>query len=329
MLPRTVAPGCPCSVPSWHFESADRARRSIREGTATVKFALHFGNLAFPDPEGARRLVRLAEVAGFDSVFAVEHVVVPDNYESVYPYAPGGRLPGGPSVNFPDPLIWLTWVAAATTRPRFMTPLMILPQRTPLVLAKEVATLDYLSGGRIELGIGVGWLKEEFDALGIPFERRGKRADEYVAAMRALWAGDGASFAGEFVSFDKMNCNPKPVARSVPIVVGGHSEAAARRAGRLGDGFFPSIGAQVDTMPLLDVVRRSAEQAGRDPAIVELILGCPGALPNSGSDPRGAVEERIARGVGRLALPVMAFLPDLETRLARFGEEIIKPYANA
>jgi alkanesulfonate monooxygenase SsuD/methylene tetrahydromethanopterin reductase-like flavin-dependent oxidoreductase (luciferase family) len=115
----------------------------------------------------------------------------------------------------------------------------------------------------------------------------------------------------------------------VPIVVGGHSEAAARRAGRLGDGFFPSIGAQVDTMPLLDVVRRSAEQAGRDPARVELILGCPGALPNSGSDPRAAVEERIARGAGRLALPVTAFLPDLETTLARFGEEIIRPYANA
>ena len=105
--------------------------------------------------------------------------------------------------------------------------------------------------------------------------------------------------------------------------------AAARRAGRLGDGFFPSIGAQVDTLPLLDIVRRSAEQAGRDPAKVELILGCPGALPNSGSDPRAAVEERIARGVGRVALPVTAFLPDIETTLARFGEEIIKPYANA
>jgi probable F420-dependent oxidoreductase len=255
--------------------------------------------------------------------------VVPDNYASVYPYAPGGRLPGGPSVSFPDPLIWLTWVAAATTRLRLMTAVMILPQRNPLVLAKEVATLDYLSGGRIELGIGVGWLKEEFDALGIPFERRGKRADEYVAAMRALWASDGVSFAGEFVNFDKVNCNPKPVARSMPIVVGGHSEAAARRAGRLGDGFFPSIGAQVDTLPLLEVVARSAEQAGRDPAMVELILGCPGALPNSGVDPRAAVEERIARGVGRLALPVTAFMPDLETMLARFGEEIIKPYANA
>jgi probable F420-dependent oxidoreductase len=142
-------------------------------------------------------------------------------------------------MKFPDPLIWLTWAAAATTRLRFMTAVMILPQRNPLVLAKEVATLDYLSGGRIKLGIGVGWLKEEFEALGIPFERRGKRADDYIAAMRALWASDGASFVGEFVKFDKVSCNPKPVAKSVPIVVGGHSEAAARRAGRLGTASSP------------------------------------------------------------------------------------------
>src|SRR5260370_21592206 len=222
-------------------------------------------------------------------------------------------------MKFPDRLMCLTWVAAATTRLRFMTAVMILPQRTPLGRGKEVAALDYLSGGRIELGIGVGWLKEEFEALGLPFARGGKRADEYVGVRAALWAGDGASFAGEFVKFDKVSCNPKPVAKSVPIVVGGHSEAAARRAGRLGDGFFPAIGAQVDSMPLLDVVRRSAAQAGRDPAMVELILGCPGALPNSGFDPRAAVEERIARGAGRLALPVTAFLPNLETTLARFG----------
>src|SRR5262249_48803139 len=201
---------------------------------AIMKFGVHFGNIAFSDPDGARRLVRVAEATGFDSVFAVEHVVFPDNYTSVYPYAPGGRLPGGPSLTFPDPLIWLTWVAAATTRLRFMTAVMILPQRNPLVLAKEVATLDYLSGRRIEVGLGVGWLKDEFEALGIPFERRGKRADEYVAAMRALWANDSASYAGEFVKFDQVNCNPKPVAKSVPITIGGHSEAAARRAGRLG-----------------------------------------------------------------------------------------------
>lgn len=293
-----------------------------------MKFALHFGNSTFPDPEGAKRLVRLAEAAGFDSVFAVEHVIVPENYTSTYPYSPTGRLPGGPTSPLPDPLIWMAYVAAVTTRLRFMTAVVILPQRNPLVLAKQVATLDYMSGGRIELGIGVGWLKEEFDALGVPFARRGKRADEYVAAMRVLWSNDSASFSGEFVHFDKVACSPKPVQKSVPIIVGGHSEAAARRAGRLGDGFFPSIGAQVDTLPLLDIVRRAAEDAGRDPRAIELIMGCPGALPNSGNDPCAAVADRSKLGVGRIAIPVTAFKDDLESGLARFGETVIRPCAD-
>ncbi|MBX6375415.1 MAG: LLM class F420-dependent oxidoreductase [Acetobacteraceae bacterium] len=292
-----------------------------------MKFALHFGNNAFPDAAGAARLARLAEAAGFDSVFAVDHVVIPEDYASTYPYSATGRLPGSGASAYPDPLIWMAFAAAATTRLRFMTGVIILPQRNPLVLAKQVATLDHMSGGRIELGIGVGWLREEFAALGVPFERRGRRADEYVAAMRALWREDGASFAGEFVNFQRVSCNPKPVARSVPIIVGGHSEAAARRAGRLGDGFFPSIGAQVDTMPLLDVVRRAAEAAGRDPSAVEMITGCPDALPGSGKDPLAAVEERRARGIGRIVLPVSAFLPDLEESLPRFGETVIRAFA--
>lgn len=290
-----------------------------------MKFTLHFGNNTFPDLAGASRLVRAAEAAGFDSVIAVDHVVYPDNYTSTYPYSATGRLPGDLTSMFPDPLIWISHMAALTTRLRFLTGVIILPLRNPLVLAKQVATLDYMSGGRIDLGIGVGWLKEEFEALGVPFEKRGKRADEYIAAMRALWAGDGASFAGEFVNFHQVSSNPKPVARNVPIVVGGHSEAAARRAGRLGDGFFPSIGAQVDTLPLFDVARRAAEAAGRDPAAIEMITGCPEALPGSGKDAQAAVAERAGRGVGRIVLPVGPFLPNLEESLARFGETVIRP----
>jgi probable F420-dependent oxidoreductase len=190
-----------------------------------MKFALHFGKQHLPRPCSAHRLARLAEAAGFDSVFAVDHVVLPDTYSSTYPYATSGRLPGDRTAALPDPLIWMAAVAAVTTKLRFMTGVLILPQRNPLVLAKQVATLDHLSGGRIELGIGVGWLKEDFEALGVPFEKRGKRADEYIAAMRALWAADGASYAGEFVKFHEVSCNPKPRAGSVPIIVGGHSEA--------------------------------------------------------------------------------------------------------
>lgn len=292
-----------------------------------MKFTLHFGNNSFPDLAAATRLCRLAEAAGFDSVIAIDHVVFPHAYTSTYPYSPTGRLPGGPDGALPDPLIWMAAMAAVTTRLRFMTGVIILPLRNPLVLAKQVATLDHMSGGRIELGIGVGWLKEEFEALGVPFEKRGRRSDEYVAAMRALWAQDRASFTGAFVNFHDVTCSPKPVARKVPIVIGGHSEAAARRAGRLGDGFFPSIGAQVDTLPLYEIARRSALEAGRDPGAIEMMSGCPGLLPGPDSvatkDPRAAIEERARHGIGRLILPVGSFLPDLEGSLARFGETVI------
>lgn len=291
-----------------------------------MKFTLHFGNNTFPDFAAAAAYVKLAEASGFDSVIAVDHVVFPDNYTSTYPYSPTGRLFGGPNTPLPDPLIWMSAMAAVTTKLRFMTGVIILPLRNPLVLAKQVATLDYMSGGRIELGIGVGWLKEEFEALGVPFEKRGKRSDEYVAAMRALWEKDGASFKGEFVAFDQVSCNPKPVARSVPIVVGGHSEAAAKRAGRLGQAFFPSIGATVDTLPLYDVCRRAATDAGRNPNEIEMLGGCPDLFPGSAKDPKAAIEERRKHGITRLVLPVSAFMPDLESNLARFGETVIRRY---
>ncbi len=292
-----------------------------------MKFSLHFASNTFPDMAGATRIARLAEQAGFDSVIAVDHVVYPDAYTSTYPYAASGRLAGDRTAALPDPLIWIAAAMAVTTRLRFLTGVIILPLRNPLVLAKQAATLDSMSNGRLELGIGVGWLKEEFEALGVPFERRGKRSDEYISAMRALWAGDGASFAGEFVKFHEVSCNPKPVKRHIPIVIGGHSEAAAKRAGRFGDGFFPSIGSQLDTFPLFDLVQRTAEAAGRDPSKIERIAGCPDALPASGKDPKAAVEERRRRGIDRVVLPVTAFTPDLETTLPKFGETVIRQVA--
>lgn len=291
-----------------------------------MKFALHFGNNTFPDLAGTIRLARLAEAAGFDSLIAVDHVVFPDTYTSTYPYSATGRIPGDRTVALPDPLIWIAAAMAVTTRLRFLTGVVILPLRNPLVLAKQAATLDFMSGGRFELGIGVGWLKEEFEALGVPFEKRGKRSDEYIGAMRAVWAGDGASFAGEFVNFTEVSSNPKPVNLEVPIVIGGHSEAAAKRAGRIGDGFFPSIGSPLDTFPLFDLVRRTAEAAGRDPGKIETLAGCPDALPKSGKDAKAAVEERRTRGVDRVVLPVHAFLPDLETTLPAFGDTVIRQF---
>jgi probable F420-dependent oxidoreductase len=290
-----------------------------------MKFALHFGNLTFPDPEDAKRMVLAGEAAGFESVIAVEHVVIPTEYGTRYPYAPSGRLPGGIDTAWPDPLAWLTYVGAVTSRIRLITGVLVLPQRNPLVLAKHLATIDHLTGGRLELGIGVGWLREEFDALGIPFERRGARVDEYIEAMRALWDQDDASYEGAFVSFKGMSCNPKPTQGRVPVLVGGHSKAAIRRAGRLGDGFFPATGATLDVAEVIEAMHQEARAAGRDPASIKVMSGCPDALPRSGKDPLTAVATRAAAGVDRIALPLAAFQPDLEAMLAEFGEKVIKP----
>ena len=144
----------------------------------TMKFSLHFGNLICPDPTEAKRLAIAAETAGFESVIAVEHVVIPSNYSTKYPYSKTGRLPGDEKTDWPDPLAWLTFIGAVTEKLRLITGVLVLPQRNPVILAKHLATIDRLTSGRIELGIGVGWLREEFDAL--PAAQLQKMVDDKV-----------------------------------------------------------------------------------------------------------------------------------------------------
>ena len=230
-----------------------------------------FANVStFAEAEGALALVKAAEEAGIESLWTVEHVVVPSGYQSTYPYSSSGRMPGSEDSPIPDPFIWLAFVASVSSRVKLGTGVVILPERNPVITAKEVASLDQLSGGRVLLGVGAGWLEEEFDALGVPFERRGDRLDEYIAALRALWTEDRATFEGEFVSFRDCILRPRPVKGTVPIHVGGHTERAARRAGRLGDGFFPVVKTPESLEPLLVTMRAAAEEAGRDPDAVEV-----------------------------------------------------------
>jgi probable F420-dependent oxidoreductase len=291
-----------------------------------MKFAMTFANaLGFATPEGAAEMGPAAEAAGFESVWTVEHVVFPDGYESTYPYDKSGKMPMRSDTPLPDPLIWLTWMAAHTNSLRLATGILILPQRNPGVLAKELATLDDLSGGRVELGIGVGWLKEEFDALGVPWAARGRRTDEYISAMRALWDSDHAEFNGEFVNFSGVSVNPKPANGRVPIHIGGHSEAAARRAGLLGDGFVPGLG---DLPAMIKTMRAVAEEAGRDPDSIEVTTSDPGAM---GEDPMRFVEEMAALGVARVTVPSLAFSlnPDPVSAIAEFGERVIRPATDA
>ena len=229
-------------------------------------------------------------------------------------------MPGGSDFDIPDPLIWLTCVAARTTTLRLGTGVLILPQRNPVVLAKEVATLDLLSGGRVELGVGIGWLQEEFEILGASFADRARRTEEYIEAMRALWSQDAATFSGETVSFTEAISRPRPLDRRVPVLIGGHSAAAARRAGRMGDGFFPAKG---DVPALIGEMRKAAEEAGRDPAPSR----SPPAVPTLLAGGDAALEEvgRLAElGVSRLIVPPLTYNPTaIGEALARFGEDVI------
>lgn len=285
-----------------------------------MKFGLAFASSVGTEPESALELCRHAELLGFDSVWGGEHVIRPVEIDSAYPYTDDGQMPGDAETPIPDPLIWLAYVAAAAPTLRLGTCILILPQRNPVVLAKELATLDVLSGGRVELGIGVGWLEEEFTALGVPWGRRGARTDEYVAAMRALWAGPHAEFHGEFVDFPPVTCSPRPVDGSIPIIVGGDTQAALRRAARIADGYFPGTTDAAGLRRLIADLAVAAEKESRSPGEIEVnaIFG------SQMADPAAGVEEFERAGVCRAMVPAFFFAgPGGLDRLAEFARTAI------
>ena len=289
-----------------------------------MKFGLAFASSIGIEGADALNVCRVAEAAGFESLWGGEHVILPSTIDSKYPYSADGKIPADPDTPIPDPLIWLAFAAAAAPTLRLGTCILIVPQRNPLVLAKELATLDRLSGGRVELGLGVGWMKEEFDALGVPWERRGARNDEYIAAMRALWAGPHATFHGEFVNFEPVTCSPRPVRGSIPIIVGGDSEAAIQRVARIADGYFPGEGDAKRLGAMIQRVRQAAERAGRDPASIEINA----MFGQQMADPIAGAEQLAELGVDRAMLPAFFFGgPGGLDRLAEFGERVILPAA--
>ena len=286
-----------------------------------MDFGIIFANTGpFTEPQAAAAFARGAEEVGFESLWTVEHVVVPSGYESTYPYDPSGKMPGNDDAPIPDPLIWLSYLAGVTSTINLATGILIVPQRNPVILAKELASLDALSGGRVRLGIGVGWLEEEFDAIGVSFADRGRRTDDSIGAMRALWGEDEASYEGEFTSFSNCVMSPRPAAGAIPVIVGGHTEAAARRAGRLGDGFFPGKGSHARLRELYELAQRTAVECGRDPDALEFTSGGYGVFGDSALDEVKALADI---GVTRVVVPSFLFWNDPADSLARFADEVL------
>jgi probable F420-dependent oxidoreductase len=246
--------------------------------------------------DAVARLAPLAEELGYDSLWMGEHVVVPDPRRPPSPMDPEDPIH--------DPLVALAFAAAHTTTIRLATGIVILPQRNPLVLAKQLASLDSISGGRLIFGLGVGYLEPELTAIGVPIKRRGARSDEYLAAMRALWEQEQPSFDGEFVAFAGVNAYPRPVQRPLPVVIGGHSEAAHRRAARSGQGWYGFLLDLEQTAEQVAGVRRALAAAGRDPDDLELTVS-----PSVRMDPE------TADAFGELGVDRLVLVPRFDARL--------------
>lgn len=224
------------------------------------------------DPDWMVDWAQHVEACGFESLVVVEHTVVVHDYTSTYPYDPSGKVGLDADCDVPDPLQLLAFLAGQTHTIGLATGVLVLPNHHPVALAKRLATLDVLSRGRLRLCVGMGWMQEEVEACGAPFRERGRRADEQLTVLRKLWTGEAVTHDGEFFSFARAVSRPVPT-RQIPVHIGGHSEAAARRAGRLGDGLQPLGVVGERLSELVALMHDSAEQVGRDPSALELTLG--------------------------------------------------------
>lgn len=298
------------------------------------------------DPETLASVVQRGEELGFSYVSVSDHTVIPRGIASRYPYNESGEFPGQVTGEAMDQLAVLAFLAACTKSIRLLTSVLILPIRNPLVMANQLATIDVLSRGRLTLGCGVGWMREEFEATGAaPFDRRGRVSDEYLRAFRELWSSDDPRFDGEFVRFSDVKFEPKPVQRpSIPIWIGGESGAALRRTGQLADAWYPISSNPRHPMDTLeryvaarDEVRRHAEAARRAPESVDMALntdwdpvpesrpdGSRQAFTGSADDVTEDLREWEAAGVHHLILRIAATdASELGERLAEFSETVM------
>ncbi|MDE0034899.1 MAG: LLM class F420-dependent oxidoreductase [Deltaproteobacteria bacterium] len=290
-------------------------------------------------PETLRQAARSAEDWGFDSIWAADRIIIPWRIDTPYPYGKDGAFIVPPDRPFLDSLTCLTFLAACTSRVELGISVLVLPYRQPLVWAKIAVTLDHLSEGRFILGVGVGWMEEEFRALQAPFEDRGRRTDEQLEVLRKLWSAEHASFSGEFYEFEDVAFLPKPPApRGIPVWIGGEGRRAQRRAGRYGDAWFPYfVRIEPDELAArFENARRYAEEAGRPPDAVHLNCCLPIEVtrdpvpqePDRLAGTPAQLVDAIARyrsaGVEHMALQFMVpRWPDRLEQMQRFAEETL------
>ena len=275
-----------------------------------MNYGLHSVNLhSCSYPDAAARFARAAEAAGFESLWVADHVVLPD------PPVPG--RPMAPDMRLLDPIVALTFLAAHTSRVLLATGVIILPQRQAVVLAKQLASLDVLSNGRLVFGLGVGWCEPEMRAVGAPFAERGRVADDYLTAMRAVWTERRPSHRGPYVAFDGVQAMPRPVQQPIPIVVGGRTPPAYRRAVMQGHGWY-GFGLDVEaTHQCVSALRETGRKSARPPELGTLTISV--TPPGYDVPARATVDAYAAAGVDRLILRPR---PELDApALERFAAE--------
>ncbi len=276
-------------------------------------------NMAVTDVGQLIASARKAEAIGVESLWTFEHVIIPIDYQSRYPYSPNGKMGAPPETNLVDPLVALAAIAASTTKVRLATGVNILSQTNPLYLAKQAASLDFVSNGRFMLGVGIGWLREEFDALGVPFERRGARFDDYVTAMRKVWSGDVVEHNSEFLRWSGFKSYPVPLQRpGVPIIIGGSKGKAFERIAKYGDGWYAPTGNLAQLKEMLVPLDQACAAIGRKRSSVEITaMWVPAA---EGID---VVKRYAELGVERLVVPTFAIGGAGVESLDRFGGEVL------
>ena len=273
-------------------------------------------NIGVQSADQIVQTAQLVESLGYESVWTFEHVIVPVNYDSKYPYNKSGNMGAAPETNFVDPLIALSAVAASTKTLRLATGVNILSQVNPIYMAKQAASLDFISNGRFMLGVGIGWLREEFDALGVPFERRGARFDDYVEGMRKIWSGEVVEHESDFISWHGFKSYPLPIQNPFPVVMGGVKGKIFKRTAQLGNGWFAPSGDPAELKGHMDSLRKECDAISRDLSEIEITCMWPGV---GGKEFLAELE---AVGVTRVVMPMMGEGDPVE-RLHKVAEQVI------